>query len=157
MSGRHQPVTGAQVAALHEDAERCARLAGLRHVSAAEPGIRRQRCGRGFSYRGPDGSRLNGADRARIEGLAIPPAWREVWICPARDGHLLAVGRDDRGRTQYLYHERWRELRDRLNFYRLGEFGRQLPAIRADIAAQLRRRTLDRDRMLAAMIRVTPR
>lgn len=153
----NRPVTPAQVAALHEDAQQCAVRAGLHHVSASDPGIRRRRCGRGFSYHAPDGRRLGAAERARIEALAIPPAWRDVWICPDRDGHLLAVGRDDRGRTQYLYHERWRELRDRLNFYRLGEFGRRLPAIRADVDAQLRRRTLDRDRVLAAMIRVIDR
>jgi len=154
---RPQPVTPAQVVALHEDAQQCAALAGLHHVSASGPGHRRRRCGRGFSYHDPDGRRLGARERARIESLAIPPAWREVWICPDQDGHLLAVGQDDRGRTQYLYHERWRQLRDLLNFYRLGEFGRRLPAIRADVDAQLRRRTLDRDRVLAAMIRVIDR
>jgi DNA topoisomerase-1 len=124
---------------------------------AGDPHCRR--CGRGFSYHAPGGRRLAAGERARIEALAIPPAWRDVWICPDRDGHLLAVGQDERGRTQYLYHERWREPRDRLNFYRLGEFGRRLPAIRADVDAQLRRRTLDRDRdrVVAAMIRVIDR
>lgn len=81
-------------------------------------------------------------------------AWRNVWICPDQRGHLLATGKDDRGRTQYLYHPKWRELRDLLNFYRLLVFGEQLPTIRAHVAAQLRRRTLDRERVLAAMLRI---
>ena len=146
-----------RVAELHEDAERCAEVARLRYVSPSEPGIRRQRCGRGFSYRTPAGRAVGAEVRRWIEGLAIPPAWRDVWICTDPDGHLLAVGLDDRGRTQYLYHERWRDLRDQLNFYRLSGVGRQLPVVRADVAIQLRRRTLDRDRVLAAMLRIIDR
>ena len=157
MSRRRRPLTAAQVVALYEDAERCAAVAGLRYVSAAEPGIRRRRCGRGFSYRTADGRAVDADVRLWIEQLAIPPAWRDVWVCPDHDGHLLAVGQDDRGRTQYLYHERWRTLRDLLNFYRLSDVGRHLPAVRADVAAQLRRRTLDADRVLAAMLRIIDR
>jgi DNA topoisomerase-1 len=126
-------------------------------VSASEPGIRRRRCGRGFSYRSADNRAVDAELRRWIEQLAIPPAWRDVWICSDRDGHLLAVGQDDRGRTQYLYHERWRTLRDLLNFYRLSDVGRHLPAVRADVSAQLRRRTLDSDRVLAAMLRIIDR
>jgi DNA topoisomerase-1 len=77
-----------------------------------------------------------------------------VWICAREDGHLLAVGEDDRARRQYIYHERWRSLRDELNFYRLIGFGEALPTVRADVEKQLRRRTLDADRVLAAMLRV---
>jgi DNA topoisomerase-1 len=92
--------------------------------------------------------------KTRIKELVIPPAWRDVWICPNEDGHIVAVGEDDRGRKQYIYHERWRELRDQLNFYRLIAFGEHLPEIRRHVAAQLRRRTFDRDQVLAAMIRI---
>lgn len=154
---RRRRLTAAQVVALHEDAERCADVAGLRYVSASEPGIRRRRCGRGFSYRSADDRAVSADVRLWIEQLAIPPAWQDVWICSDQNGHLLAVGQDDRGRTQYLYHDRWRTLRDRLNFYRLGDVGRHLPAVRADVAAQLRRRTLDADRVLAAMLRIIDR
>jgi len=145
------------VVALYEDAQRCAEVAGLRYVSASEPGISRRRCGRGFSYRAADNRPIGAEVRDWIEQLAIPPAWRDVWICADRDGHLLAVGQDDRGRTQYLYHERWRTVRDLLNFYRLSDVGRRLPAVRADVEAQLRRRTLDADRVLAAMLRIIDR
>ncbi|WAX56473.1 hypothetical protein M6B22_18330 [Jatrophihabitans cynanchi] len=143
-----------QILALYEDAERCASAAGLRYVSTDEPGITRIRCGRGFRYRRPDGSALNVAERRAIEQLAIPPAWRQVWICTATDGHLRAVGEDERGRRQYLYHDDWRSFRDELNFYRLIDFGRRLGPVRAAVAAQLRRRTLDRDQVLAAMLRI---
>lgn len=143
-----------QIIALHEDAEACARAAGLRYVSVDEPGLRRVRRGRGFSYRDRSGAVVSAAVRKRIEELVIPPAWADVWICEAADGHLLATGTDERGRTQYLYNERWRTFRDELNFYRLVDFGPRLSAIRADIDKQLRRRTLDRDQVLGVMLRV---
>jgi DNA topoisomerase-1 len=143
------------VAAVYEDPEQCARIARLRYVSPDEPGLRRVRRGRGFSYLDPSGTPITDAKiRQRIAQLAIPPAWREVWICASADGHLLAVGEDDRGRRQYIYHERWRWLRDQLNFYRLVGFGEALPTVRADIERQLRRRTIDTDRVLAAMLRI---
>lgn len=143
-----------QIVELYEDAEQCALAAGLRYVSVDEPGIRRLRRGRGFTYRDPAGKVVAAPVRQRIQALAIPPAWQNVWICVADDGHLLAVGDDDRKRRQYLYHERWRLFRDELNFHRLVNFGPRLPAIRADVAVQLRRRTLDRHLVLAAMLRI---
>jgi DNA topoisomerase-1 len=153
MAARHDPVLDA-IAELHEDAPRCAEIAGLHYVQAGERGIRRRRHGKGFAYRDARDRRVNGKVAARIRKLAIPPAWHNVWICPDQRGHLLATGEDDRGRTQYLYHPRWRELRDLLNFYRLLVFGEQLPTIRTHVAAQLRRRSLDRERVLAAMLRI---
>ncbi|MBV9594227.1 MAG: DNA topoisomerase IB [Actinobacteria bacterium] len=92
--------------------------------------------------------------KARIVELAIPPAWKNVWICPDASGHIMAVGEDDRGRKQYIYHERWRTLRDMLNFYRLISFGEHLPRVREHVAHQLRRHSLDRDQVIAAMIRI---
>ena len=157
MTQRGRAGTGRRAAsldALLADAERCAEGAGLTYVDCAEPGISRRRCGRGFSYLDARGRAVGAATRQRIVALAIPPAWRDVWICSDPAGHLLATGHDDRGRTQYLYHDRWREFRDLVNFYRLTEVGRALPRIRADIGEQLRRRTLDRSRAIAAMLRI---
>jgi DNA topoisomerase-1 len=143
------------IATLYDDPEQCAALAKLRYVSPSEPGLTRQRRGRGFTYRDARGMTVaDAAVRERIAKLAIPPAWRNVWICTYEDGHLLAVGEDERERRQYIYHERWRSLRDQLNFYRLIGFGEALPTVRADVAKQLRRRTLDTDRVLAAMLRI---
>src|SRR3954467_4251941 len=91
----------------------CARAAGLRYVSDAAPGIARERRGKAFLYRHADGGPVR--DRrtlGRIRALAIPPAWRDVWICSVDDGHLQATGRDARHRKQYRYHQRWREVRD---------------------------------------------
>jgi DNA topoisomerase-1 len=97
---------------------------------------------------------VSGRRRQRIEALAIPPAWTDVWICARADGHLQATGVDDRGRKQYLYHERWRALRDAATFDRLVVLARALPRVRAAVTAQLRRRTLDEERVLAGMVRI---
>ncbi len=143
------------VAALYEDPERCAEVAKLRYVSPDQPGLTRLRKGRGFTYRDANGvTVVDVVLRDRITKIAIPPAWQDVWIATLPDAHLLAVGADERGRRQYIYHERWRSIRDQLNFYRLLGFGAAMPAIRADVEHQLRRRDLDVDRVLAAMLRI---
>jgi len=147
--------TIAAISELYEDAQRCAESAGLVYVATDDPGIARLRRGRGFSYRQADGALITTVEaKERIVELAVPPAWRNVWICPSADGHILATGEDERGRKQYLYHPKWRELRDLLNSYRLIVVAEQLPTVRAHVTAQLRRRTLDRDRVLAAMVRI---
>jgi DNA topoisomerase-1 len=151
---RRRAPTVEQIVALYEDADRCATASGLRYVSPEEPGIRRVRRGRGFSYVDTNRKAVTAAVRTRIESLAIPPAWTDVWICLYQDGHLLAIGDDDRGRRQYRYHDDWRSFRDLLNFYRLVDFGPRLPKIRVEVDRQLRRRTLDRDHVLAAMLRI---
>lgn len=151
---RARRITVEQIVELYEDAARCAQAAGLRYVSPDEPGIRRIRRGRGFSYVDAGGAAVAAEVRVRLGALAIPPAWTDVWVCAYSDGHLLAIGTDERGRRQYRYHDDWRAFRDLLNFYRLVDFGPRLPAIRAEVARQLRRRTLDRDQVLAAMIRI---
>jgi DNA topoisomerase I len=138
-----------------DEPEAAARRAGLRYVDDEEPGITRRRCGRGFSYRDPRGETIRDPEeRERIETLAIPPAWTDVWICPRPDGHLQATGRDDAGRKQYRYHPRWREARDRTKFHRMLPFGRALPGLREELDRQLRRRTLDRDKVLALVVRL---
>src|SRR5215469_3712321 len=105
--------------------------AGLRYVRAGGPCIRRIRCGKSFRYLGLDGKPLRDPKRlARIRILAIPPAWREVWICPSAYGHLQAVGRDAKGRKQYRYHPLYRATRDQAKFSRMLAFGAVLAVIR---------------------------
>jgi DNA topoisomerase-1 len=132
-----------------------ARDAGLRHVNDRQPGFGRQRHGRGFRYLHPDGRVLRSASHLRrIEALAIPPAWRDVWICRVPNGHLQATGVDDRGRKQYLYHSQWRSTRNQTKFSSMLEFGRRLPMIRRRVARDLRRRGLGRDKVLACIVRL---
>jgi DNA topoisomerase-1 len=128
---------------------------GLRYVTDGLAGITRRRVGTGFSYRAPDGSLLKDRDTlAWIRKLAIPPAWREVWISPHRDGHLLATGRDARGRKQYRYHPAWRAFRDETKFERMLAFGQALPRIRAAVAAELAKPGLGRRKVLATVVRL---
>ena len=130
-------------------------MPGLRYVSDAIPGIRRKRAGRGFTYVDPHGRRLEDPETlARIRGLAIPPAWTDVWICSVPEGHLQATGRDARGRKQYRYHDRWRAVRDETKFERLPEFGRALTRIRRRVDRDLRRPGLPRERVLATVVRL---
>jgi DNA topoisomerase-1 len=148
-------LTVAELDELYASVERCAEVAGLTYITGEEPGLTRVRRGKGFSYRDHRNKPLTDLEvKSRIVELAIPPAWRKVWICSACDGHILATGEDDRGRKQYIYHPRWRAIRDLLNFYRLLLFAEHLQQIRKHVATQLRRRTLDRDKIIAAMIRI---
>lgn len=137
------------------DAEEAAACAGLSYVCDDEPGIRRRRAGKGFSYRWPDGTRVTEEDTLdRIRKLAIPPAYRGVWICPDPDGHLQATGRDTRGRKQYRYHPRWTEMREGTKFGRMLDFCRALPVIRRQVDGDLARRGLPREKVLAAVVRL---
>ena len=132
-----------------------ARAAGLRYVSNSDPGLRRRRAGEGFRYLRPDGRVV--ADKAtlgRIRSLAIPPAWTEVWICASDDGHLQATGYDARGRKQYRYHPRWREVRDETKYGRMISFGGVLPRIRRRVARDLTRPGLPREKVLATVVRL---
>jgi DNA topoisomerase-1 len=122
-------------------------------VTDAAPGIKRRRAGRGFLYLHPGGRPVR--DRptlARIRAIVIPPAWDNVWICPHANGHIQATGRDARGRKQYRYHTRWREVRDETKFERLLAFGSALPKIRARVRRDLASTGLSRERILAAMV-----
>ncbi|HKQ61363.1 MAG TPA: hypothetical protein VJS92_08715 [Candidatus Polarisedimenticolaceae bacterium] len=130
-------------------------MAELRYVSDSRPGIRRQRRGRGFRYLDPAGAPVR--DRAtleRIRAIAVPPAWTDVWICPDAYGHIQAVGRDARGRKQYRYHARWREVRDQTKFARMIDFGRALPRIRARVERDLAGPALSREKVLATVVRL---
>ncbi|MEO6461717.1 MAG: DNA topoisomerase IB, partial [Candidatus Eisenbacteria bacterium] len=106
-----------------------------------------------FGYRSPDGKALrDAADLKRIRALAIPPAWTDVWICPSPLGHIQAFGRDARGRKQYRYHPRWRDVRDETKYGQLVEFGALLPAIRKRVQADLARTGMPREKVLAAVV-----
>ena len=132
-----------------------AQAIGLRYVSDAEPGLRRERDGDAFVYRDAAGKPVT-APRvlARIEALRIPPAWEEVWICRRADGHLQATGRDARGRKQYRYHPDWSATRNQTKYHRLLQFGAALPGLRERIDADLARRGLPRDKVLATVLRL---
>jgi DNA topoisomerase-1 len=128
--------------------------AGLYYVVDTAPGISRRKRGKGFSYTDPDGKAVGKRTREWIESIVIPPAWTDVWICPLRDGHILATGRDARGRKQYRYHPRWREVRDGNKYYRLIEFADALPALRGRIDEHLALPGLPRERVLAAVVKL---
>ena len=122
------------------------------------PGITRKRAGRGWSYRAPDGTRVDCAcERARIEALAVPPAYSKVWISPQAQGHLQATGYDDRTRKQYRYHARWSEWRSARKFGELPAFGASLPRLRRLVAEALSGDAGERDFAIAAVLRLIDR
>ena len=126
---------------------------GLIYVSDSDPGIRRRRRGSGFYYLKPDERILrNKAVLRRIASLAVPPAYRDVWICTHPRGHIQATGRDARGRKQYRYHPRWREVRDLAKFDRMIDFGSALPKLRQRLRRDLARRGLPREKVLAVIV-----
>jgi DNA topoisomerase I len=132
-----------------------AQAAGLRYVSDTIPGIRRRKAGTGFSYTGPDGKTIRGAaELARIRSLAVPPAYTDVWICPTANGHIQATGRDARGRKQYRYHPKWREVRDETKFGRMLAFSEVLPQIRESVERDLSKPGLPREKVLATVVRL---
>jgi len=135
--------------------QRSARAAGLRYVTDAAPGISREGEPGAFRYRRAGGQAVRDeATLQRIRSLAIPPAWRDVWICARDDGHLQATGRDARGRKQYRYHPRWRETRDETKYGRLAAFAKALPRIRRRTGRDLARPGLPREKALAAVVRL---
>jgi DNA topoisomerase-1 len=127
----------------------------LCYVSDTQAGMRRRRAGRGFAYLGLDGKPVRDQTTlARIRKLAIPPAWTDVWICRQPNGHLQATGRDARGRKQYRYHPRWREVRDETKYERMELFGSTLPGIRASLQEHLQLSGLPREKVLATLVRL---
>ena len=129
--------------------------AGLKYVTDGVSGITRRRAGRGWAYYKPGRARITNPDqRKRINSLAIPPAWTDVWICPNPKGHIQATGRDVRGRKQYRYHPRYREARDNSKFRRLLEMSESLPTIRERVERDLRAPGLSRRQILATVVRL---
>lgn len=132
--------------------------AGLRYVSDDRPGYTRKAKGDDFDWFDADGKLIRDKQRLlRIKRLAIPPAWTDVWICPASNGHIQATGRDARCRKQYLYHERWREVRDENKYDRIISFGKALPKIRRRIARDLKLPGLPRIKVLATVVQLLER
>jgi len=127
--------------------------AGLRYVTDGANGITRQRAGTGWAYYLPNGRKVVDAGlRKRLNSLAIPPAWTDVWICPDPEGHIQATARDARGRKQYRYHEQYREARDRSKFRRMLEFSEALPILRERLERDLRAPDLSRRQLLATVV-----
>jgi DNA topoisomerase I len=135
--------------------EEVARTADLRYVVEGDPGITRVPRGQGFSYHTASGSLIKSArEKERIQSLAIPPAWTEVWICPHPDGHIQATGRDSEGRKQYRYHPRWIEARSDDKFQGMVAFGGVLPRIRRRVRRDLRRPGMPREKVMALLVRL---
>jgi DNA topoisomerase-1 len=126
---------------------------GLRYVTDASPGYSRKRAGKSFSYYDKDGKRITSPDiLRRIKSIGIPPAYESVWICPSPNGHIQATGLDARGRKQYRYHAKWRELRDQNKYEHAMEFAAALPDLRRRVAADLKRDGLPREKVLATIV-----
>jgi DNA topoisomerase-1 len=137
------------------DALQSAKNAGLRYVTDAKPGFTRKRHGRSFRYFDTEGKPLkDAATLARIRSLVIPPAWKDVWICPSPNGHLQATGRDARRRKQSRYHPRWREVRDETKYERMSSFGAMLPAVRQRVEHDISQSGLSQTKVLATIVRL---
>jgi len=132
-----------------------AKTAGLRYVSEQTEGICRHRRGKGFFYADSSGKKVRDAETLnRIKSLVIPPAWKDVWICPDPRGHIQAIGRDQRGRKQYRYHARWREARDETKYEHMLDFGKSLPKIRRRVRRDMRQPGLPREKVIAIVIKL---
>ncbi len=138
---------------LHPPPTAMASQANLLYIESDQPGYMRVRHGRGFAYRDAQGKLVREkALRRRFEELVIPPAWTDVWICAAADGHIQATGRDEKGRKQYIYHANWALARDQAKYSRLLPFAEALPALRAQVAVDLRERTLSWNKVAAIAV-----
>lgn len=132
-----------------------AKAAGLRYVSDEMPGITRKKTGKHFAFYAPGGAKIaDKSEIARIKALAIPPAYTDVWICPIANGHIQATGRDARGRKQYRYHKRWREVRDENKYNKMIAFAHALPKIRATVEEHLKLPGLPREKVLATIVQL---
>jgi DNA topoisomerase I len=145
--------TAIDTSAMAAEGAQMAVEAGLLYVSCSEPGIRRMRAGKGFYYLTPENRRLtSNTELKRIASLAVPPAYKDVWICASPRGHLQATGQDARGRKQYRYHPQWRQVRDNAKFDRMVAFGNALPKLRRKLTRDLSLPGLPREKVLAAVV-----
>ena len=135
------------------DPQEAAEQAGLRYVSDEEPGITRRKAGEGWTFVDPEGATITDEKvLERVRKLAVPPAYTDVWICARANGHIQATGRDAKGRKQYRYHAKFREVRDSTKYEHMLEFARGLPAIRETIEAHMNQRSMSRERVLATVV-----
>jgi len=140
------------------DPTEVAEHAGLRYVSDDQPGYSRKLKGEDFEYFDTEGKRIDDEQRLlRIKRLAVPPAWKDVWMCPSPNGHIQATGRDARGRKQYRYHDRWREIRDENKFDRMIDFGKALSKIRHRVRKDMALPGLPRNKVLATVVQLLER
>lgn len=153
-----EATTNGDLAPMLDDGASSATAAGLRYVAPSEPGLTRRRRGRGFAVLDGKGKPVRDPKQvARVRALAIPPAWKDVWICRDPAGHIQAIGKDARGRTQYRYHDRWRAVRDAANYDRLRDFYRALPRLRESIDRDLSCRCACKSKVTAAAIALIDR
>ena len=129
--------------------------AKLHHVDDSKPGITRKKAGHGWAYFGRDGARITDREVIyRLNAVALPPAYQQAWFCPDPMGHIQATGVDDKGRKQYRYHPAFRAQQEADKYERCAQFGRALPKLRAKVDADLARRSLDRETVIAAIVRL---
>ena len=153
MTSQNLPETNSRYS--EKDSRDAAKQARLRYVHDSDPGISRKKHGKVFSYTAPNGNKIfDDGVIERINSLAIPPAYQDVWICTLDNGHLQATGRDARGRKQYRYHPRWGEVRNANKFSQVLEFSAALPVIRKRIEEDMASRNLTRERVLATIIQL---
>jgi DNA topoisomerase-1 len=137
---------------LHRDYQTSARLVSLVYVEDTMPGIRRKKAGKGFTFIYNQKKVTEPSILARIKRLAIPPAWREVWICPKENGHLQATGKDQANRKQYRYHWQWAAWRNETKFHRLPAFGKVLPLLREKVKQDMAKPELSEEKVIATVI-----
>ena len=143
---------------LPKDPKESALLIGLRYVSCSAPGFERRRSGKGFAYLDLSGKPIRDRDiLRRIRSLALPPAWEQVWICPAANGHLQATGVDAKGRRQYRYHPQYRLIRNHTKFNRMLDFAKALPSIRSQVERDLAKPGLSREKVVATVVALLER
>ncbi|MGZ8361684.1 MAG: DNA topoisomerase IB [Allosphingosinicella sp.] len=127
----------------------------LRHSDCSASGITRRRRGRYWQYFDAGGMRITDRDEIdRLNAIGLPPAYRDAWFCPNANGHIQAIGYDEKGRKQYRYHAGFRARRDQSKYLRTADFGRALPKLRRRVEADLRKRSLGRDTIAAAIVRL---
>ena len=131
-----------------------AEASGLLYVSDADPGLHRHPQGDKFRFTSSNGKTASVQDRRRIDSLVIPPAWKDVWICPSPRGHIQATGRDEKGRKQYLYHSKWREARDQVKYSRMISFGKSLGRLRRRLQSDMRRKGFPKEKVVATVVRL---
>ena len=140
---------------LPKDPRQSAVIAGLRYVTCTSPGLHRKRAGKGFAYTDQHGALIRDQEvLKRIRSLVLPPAWKDVWICPSPVGHLQATGIDARGRRQYRYHPGYRQVRNHTKFGRMLDFAKALPSIRARVDEDLALPGTPREKVTATVVRL---